>query len=84
MSAPSFAERCAAAVAAVPHLRGCRLVVRSFPDPVLPSDHGWTDHCTCDRDARIGKGLATLHKLAYESSGHSEDTWLAAFAEAAR
>ena len=48
----TFAERCAAAVAAVPHTKA--------PDGIScgalrPNDG---EVCSCDRDARIGRGLA--------------------------
>ena len=57
----TFAERCAAAVAAVPH----------GPDCDLLETHGYAA-CTCDRDARIGKGLAAMYAAHTVHTGWHE------------
>ena len=75
-----FAERCAAAVAAVKHGRGCSV----GPTYV---------ECDCDRDARIGRGIAAMVEQPFDElssehcspdSSNLESAALAAFAEAAQ
>lgn len=88
----TFAERCAAAVAAVRHAEGCRMVRHDC----RTNDYGHSPCCDCDRDARIGRGMAAAckaywrteecqtHKSEYDLYGDDVGIVLAAFTEAAK
>ena len=85
----TFAERCAAAVAAVPHGPYCLSTELMHKD-----DCGGP--CNCDRDARIGKGMAAMltcdsefcHSTEWEcargANSFNAEMFLAAFAEATK
>ena len=77
--AADFATRCIEAVKAVPHRAYCATIAyASYTE-------AW---CDCDRDERIGKGLAAVVDLSYDRAleqwEFTDDEALAVFAEAAR
>jgi hypothetical protein len=91
-----FATRCAAAVAAVPHHERCKCWQSlGYTHPHLAAYHLL---CDCDRDARIGRGMAALGdelvRVPYLKARNRAEriqevqlAWrdaLAAFAEASR
>lgn len=80
----SFAERCAAAVAAVEHSEKCQS--RFGLGASHPHLAAYIGACDCDRDARIGRGLvaALVYMNEDEPTERHERAALAAFAEAAK
>ena len=94
----SLAERCAAAVAAVPHREYCAWH-EGHAWPAEGSGLAIRQACSCDRDVRIGRGMraalvltaqrmrdASALKLSeeYLREGRTETDLLAAFTEAAK